>query len=71
MIFIDLTAFRCPVPLVQVKLALKKLPVGETLEVALLDSASRRDVHAFVEKQGYQVQKVQDEPKVLRLRISR
>ncbi|MCH4294296.1 MULTISPECIES: sulfurtransferase TusA family protein [Shewanella] len=71
MIFIDLTAFRCPVPLVQVKLALKKLPAGETLEVALLDSASRRDVPAFLEKQGYRVEKTRDDQSCLTLRISR
>ncbi|WP_372871826.1 sulfurtransferase TusA family protein [Shewanella sp.] len=71
MIFIDLTAFRCPVPLVQVKLALKRLPAGEMLEVALLDSASRRDVPAFLEKQGYLIQKTRDDLRCLTLRISR
>ncbi|QYK03596.1 sulfurtransferase TusA family protein [Shewanella zhangzhouensis] len=70
MVFIDLTAFRCPVPLVQVKLALKKLPAGETLEVALLDNGSRRDVPAFLEKRGYGVECTQDDNTCLKLLIS-
>ncbi|BDM64796.1 transcriptional regulator [Shewanella sp. NFH-SH190041] len=53
MLFIDLTAFRCPVPLVRTKLALKHLAPGEQLHILLSDTASRQDVPAFLQKQGH------------------
>ncbi|MCF1428837.1 MAG: sulfurtransferase TusA family protein [Shewanella sp.] len=53
--FIDLTAFRCPVPMVRVKMALKGLATGMQLHVLLSDSGSRQDVPAFLKKHGFEV----------------
>ncbi|MCL1091633.1 sulfurtransferase TusA family protein [Shewanella profunda] len=56
MIFIDLTPFRCPIPLVKVKLALKSMHAGETLHILLSDSGSRRDVPVYLKKQGHSIE---------------
>ncbi|WP_394495297.1 sulfurtransferase TusA family protein [Shewanella sp. ENK2] len=47
---IDLTAHHCPYPLVQIKLALKKMQPGELLGISISDSGSRRDVPPFLKK---------------------
>lgn len=54
--FIDLTAFRCPIPLVRVKMTLKGLAPGSQLHVLLSDQGSRSDVPAFLKKQGHSVE---------------
>lgn len=69
MIFIDLTPFRCPIPLVKVKLALKSMDAGETLHILLSDSGSRRDVPVYLKKQGYRVEVLRDDAAQLALII--
>lgn len=69
MIFIDLTPFRCPIPLVKVKLALKSMDAGETLHILLSDSGSRRDVPVYLEKQGHRVEVLRDDAAQLALII--
>ncbi len=55
---IDLTQFRCPVPLVQTKLALKKMQQGDRLNILLSDPGSRKDVPAYLKKHQYLVEEV-------------
>ncbi|PIW60465.1 sulfurtransferase TusA family protein [Shewanella sp. CG12_big_fil_rev_8_21_14_0_65_47_15] len=71
MIFIDLTPFRCPVPLVRVKLALKSMSSGETLHILLSDSGSRRDVPLFLKKQGHNIQVLCDDAIQLALIVTK
>lgn len=71
MIFIDLTSFRCPVPLVKVKLAVKSMPVGDSLHILLSDPGSRRDVPVFFKKQGHQVVELQNDTRQLSLLITK
>lgn len=71
MIFIDLTPFRCPVPLVRVKLALKSMSSGETLHILLSDSGSRRDVPLFLKKQGHNIQVLCDDAIQLALMVTK
>ncbi|MEZ9596829.1 sulfurtransferase TusA family protein [Shewanella sp. 10N.261.52.F9] len=52
MIIIDLTPFRCPLPLVKVKLALKQLSAGDSISVVLSDPGSRQDVPRYLKKIG-------------------
>ena len=61
MIFIDLTPYRCPVPLVKLKMAVKAIGVGDSLHVQLSDSGSRQDVPAFFKNQGHSVEIIQDD----------
>jgi TusA-related sulfurtransferase len=71
MIFIDLTPFRCPVPLVRVKLALKSMSSGETLHILLSDSGSRRDVPLFLKKQGHNIHVLCDDAIQLALMVTK
>lgn len=71
MIFIDLTIFRCPVPLVKVKLALKPMRDGEELHILLSDSGSRRDVPQYLKKQGHIVQELHNDVSRLALIITK
>ncbi|MGI1946566.1 sulfurtransferase TusA family protein [Shewanella glacialipiscicola] len=69
MIFIDLTLFRCPVPLVKIKLALKTMRDGEQLHILLSDSGSRRDVPQYLKKQGHVVEELRNDASLLALII--
>ncbi|MGL4446989.1 sulfurtransferase TusA family protein [Shewanella sp.] len=69
--FIDLTSFRCPIPLVRIKLILRRMAVGETLQILLSDSGSRRDVPLFLQKQGHRVDEWCNDATQLGLRITK
>ncbi|MEZ9822822.1 sulfurtransferase TusA family protein [Shewanella sp. 10N.286.45.A1] len=71
MIIIDLTAFRCPLPLVKVKLALKQIDTGEKLRVLLSDPGSKQDVPRFLKKVGYHHKIIQSKESVLALEITK
>ena len=67
MLCIDLTNFRCPLPLVKTKLALKNLSTGDKLSLLLSDHNSRQDVPKYLIKEGYFVQEVINNGKILEL----
>ncbi|MCG9696786.1 sulfurtransferase TusA family protein [Shewanella sp. Isolate11] len=69
MIFIDLTADRCPLALVKFKLALKHLAVGEELQVALKDAGARQDVPRYLNKINCSYTELKNDPQVLLLSI--
>lgn len=71
MLCIDLTNFRCPLPLVKTKLALKKLPEGKKLQLLLSDSNSRQDVPKYLNNNGYLVQEVVNNCNVLELIVAK
>ncbi len=56
MLFIDLSNFRCPLPLVKTKLALKNISNGEQLHLILSDRNSRQDVPKYLKQKGYLVE---------------
>ncbi|WP_076537771.1 sulfurtransferase TusA family protein [Shewanella sp. UCD-KL21] len=68
---IDLTAYQCPYPLVQIKLALKKLKLGESLSFSISDSGSRRDVPQFLKKMGYQLKITDESPHCLSFMVTK
>jgi tRNA 2-thiouridine synthesizing protein A len=69
MIIIDLTAHRCPYPLVQTKMLLKQLAAGDKLQILLSDPGSRQDVPQFLKKIGRNVEVSSDTPEALSLII--
>lgn len=71
MIKIDLTAERCPLVLVQVKLRLKQMNIGNQLHVLISDPGSRRDVPVYFEKIGQKVIVLEDKPECLSLIITK
>ncbi|MBR9727112.1 sulfurtransferase TusA family protein [Shewanella intestini] len=68
---IDLTPYRCPYPLVQVKLLLKKMKIGDNVVVYLSDSGSRQDVPVFVKNMGFTVVVTENTATQLALIISK
>ncbi|SQH76897.1 conserved protein of unknown function [Shewanella benthica] len=71
MVFIDLTTLRCPLVLVKIKLALKKLNSDDVLCVSLSDTGSRQDVPRFLKKVGYRYSEVSNDDRVLTLEIAK
>ncbi|MGB0893468.1 MAG: sulfurtransferase TusA family protein [Parashewanella sp.] len=71
MLFIDLTQYRCPLPLVKTKLLLKKMTQGEQLQLLLSDPGSRQDVPQFLTKQGYLVKELLNNDSNLHLLITK
>jgi tRNA 2-thiouridine synthesizing protein A len=69
MIIIDLTAHRCPYPLVQTKMLLKQLAAGDKLQILLSDTGSRQDVPQFLKKLCHKFEIIIDTPEVLSLII--
>lgn len=56
MLQLDLTSYRCPYVLVQVKMSIKALAKGEMIVVFLSDPGSYKDVPAWAEKSGHKVE---------------
>ncbi|ABZ76886.1 SirA family protein [Shewanella halifaxensis HAW-EB4] len=71
MIIIDLTPYRCPLPLVKVKLALKQLSVGDCILVVLSDPGSRQDVPRYLKKAGYSHAVVEDNDTIMSLTVNK
>lgn len=71
MVFIDLTTLRCPLVLVKVKLALRKLSSDDVLCVSLSDTGSRQDVPRFLKKVGYRYSEVSNDDRMLILEIAK
>ncbi|MGE6649002.1 sulfurtransferase TusA family protein [Shewanella colwelliana] len=69
MTFIDLTAYRCPLALVKLKLALKGLDDMERAQISLADAGSRRDVPRFLTKAQYQFQELRNDEQMLVLAV--
>ncbi|QIR14400.1 sulfurtransferase TusA family protein [Shewanella aestuarii] len=68
---IDLTTYRCPYPLVQVKLHLKQLQPGEILQVLLSDPGSFKDVPAWAKKSGFLVTVLQQDNAIMAINIEK
>ncbi|QSX38770.1 sulfurtransferase TusA family protein [Shewanella sedimentimangrovi] len=71
MVSIDLTAQRCPLALVKAKMALKPLAIGDSLQITLLDSGSRRDVPAYFQNQGHVLTILKDDEQSLSLIVTK
>lgn len=71
MIIIDLTSYRCPLPLVKVKMALKQLSEGDSVSVLLSDPGSRQDVPRYLKKIGVSHFITEDSSSVLSLTVTK
>ncbi|MFM5866395.1 sulfurtransferase TusA family protein [Aeromonas caviae] len=53
---LDLTPWRCPEPLIRLKLWLRQARPGQSVCIQLGDAGSRQDIPAYLRRQGHQVQ---------------
>lgn len=68
---LDLTEYRCPVPLVQAKLAIKQLQEGDRLHLLLSDPGSRKDVPAYFKKHQHSVEELCNDADALSIIITK
>ncbi|HUL38796.1 MAG TPA: sulfurtransferase TusA family protein [Methanomassiliicoccales archaeon] len=61
----------CPVPLVQVRKALKKAAIGDVIEVSGTHPASKKEIPMAVEAQGQELLEVKDQGNVWIIRIKK
>ncbi len=61
----------CPVPLVQVRKALKKAAVGDVIEVVGTHPASKKEIPMAVEAQGQELLEVKDQGQEWTIRIKK
>lgn len=54
--YLDLTPWRCPEPLIRLKLWLRQAKTGQALAIRLADAGSRQDIPAYLRRQGHHVQ---------------
>ncbi|GAA3699110.1 sulfurtransferase TusA family protein [Oceanisphaera sediminis] len=68
---LDASAWRCPLPLLRVKLWLKAAEAGQQLRLLLRDSGSRQDIPAYVSRMGHAVEVLADDGEMLILMITK
>jgi tRNA 2-thiouridine synthesizing protein A len=66
---LDLTPWRCPEPLIRLKLWLRTAYPGQSLLILLADPGSRQDIPAWLRRQGHQVLPVQESAACLSLQL--
>ncbi|MGE0823242.1 MAG: sulfurtransferase TusA family protein [Candidatus Binatia bacterium] len=57
---LDCKGLNCPVPIVRISQAIKKMEAGQTLEVTADDPAFSADVDAWVRKMGHELITLED-----------
>lgn len=57
---VDVRGLSCPFPVKKAEEAIKKIRVGEILEIITTDPGSKIDIPAWAEKNGHKVVKVLD-----------
>ncbi|WP_421247607.1 sulfurtransferase TusA family protein [Aeromonas jandaei] len=53
--YLDLTPWRCPEPLIRLKLWLREAKTGQTVTIRLADAGSRQDIPAYLQRLGHGV----------------
>ncbi|MEI4971506.1 sulfurtransferase TusA family protein, partial [Aeromonas caviae] len=57
---LDLTPWRCPEPLIRLKLWLRQARLGQSVCIQLGDAGSRQDIPAYLRRQGHHVQTLEE-----------
>lgn len=68
---LDASAWRCPLPLLKVKLWLKTAACGQQLQLSLADAGSRQDIPSYLLRMGHQVSEFSNQPHLLILIITK
>ncbi|WP_279490617.1 sulfurtransferase TusA family protein [Aeromonas veronii] len=66
---LDLTPWRCPEPLIRLKLWLREAQSGQTVTIRLTDAGSRQDIPAYLQRQGHHVEMQQQPDNTLSLQL--
>lgn len=71
LINLDCRKQNCPVPLVQVRKALKKATIGDVIEVVGTHPASKKEIPMAVEAQGQELLEVKEQGQEWVIRIKK
>ena len=66
---LDLTPWRCPEPLIRLKLWLREAKSGQPVTIRLADAGSRQDIPAYLHRQGHHVEMQQQPDNTLSLQL--
>ena len=66
---LDLTPWRCPEPLIRLKLWLREAQSGQTVTIRLADAGSRQDIPLYLQRQGHHVEMQQQPDNTLSLQV--
>lgn len=66
---LDLTPWRCPEPLIRLKLWLRGAKSGQTVTIRLADAGSRQDIPAYLQRLGHRVILTQEPDNTLSLQL--
>ena len=58
MMILDVKGFTCPIPLLRAKKELKKIAIGETLQVIATDPNTEKDFIRFCSRGKYEISQV-------------
>ena len=61
---IDCKNLNCPMPIVKISQAMKKLEIGQTLGIEATDPAFKADVEAWVRRTGNELVRFDDEEEI-------
>ncbi|MEM0553327.1 MULTISPECIES: sulfurtransferase TusA family protein [Aeromonas] len=67
--YLDLTPWRCPEPLIRLKLWLREAKTGQTVTIRLADAGSRQDIPAYLQRLGHRVILTQEPDNTLSLQL--
>lgn len=68
---LDASAWRCPLPLLQMKVWLKTATVGQQLRLYISDVGSRQDIPRYLLRMGHRFIQESDDGRVLNLLITK
>ena len=68
---LDASAWRCPLPLLKMKLWLKTATAGQQLRLCIVDIGSRQDIPRYLLRMGHTVVVESDDGRVLNLLITK
>lgn len=68
---LDASAWRCPLPLLQMKLWLKGAANGEQCRLSISDAGSRQDIPRYLLRMGHSFIEESDDGQVLNLLITK
>jgi TusA-related sulfurtransferase len=68
---VDATGLRCPLPLVRARDEMDMVPPGGLLEVLATDPGADHDLRSWSRRKGYQLERADVSPGVLRFLIRR
>jgi tRNA 2-thiouridine synthesizing protein A len=68
---LDCTGMNCPMPIVEISRAVRKLNSGDLLEVSATDLAFRPDVEAWARRSGHSLEEFVEGPvQLARIRVT-